>query len=169
MTTSTAVRRESVRSAAETTLRWRLVASAIAALILSTLHFIDHIIRGQLVIAKGLSLAWNHSGWPFQAQFSPAFLASLLTVYGLLVVGLVLTLRWRVWAGYWLATAVVLGILVGAVHFAGPTAELPNVIWETYGYPFVGILALSVLFTILVGLVWMAVDAIAVRRISGRW
>jgi hypothetical protein len=155
--------------ASEAQLRRRLVGVAAVTAVLATLHFTDHVIRGRLVLDRGLDPAWNHSGWPFQARFSP-FTISLILVYGLLLGGIALTLRRRVWAGYWLATAILLGAIVTQVHFGpGPNTESPSVIVNTYGMRAVGITAVAITFAIAAILIVMAAQAIWVRRVSGRW
>jgi hypothetical protein len=155
--------------AREDVLRRRLVTVATVTAVLATVHFVDHVIRGQLVADKGLDPAWNHSGWPFQPRFSP-FTVSLILVYALLVVGIVFTMRGRLWAGYWLATSVVLGAVVTQVHFVpGPRTESPSVIIDTYGGRAAGIPAVIVTLAIAATLVVMAAQAVRVRRISGRW
>jgi hypothetical protein len=150
-------------------LRRRLIGVAAVTVVLATLHFTDHVIRGQLVLDRGLEPAWNHSGWPFQARFSP-FTVSLILVYGLLLGGIVLTFGGRVWAGYWLVTAILLGAVVTRVHFVpGPNTESPSVIIDTYGSRVVGITAAIITFAIAATLVVMAAQAIWVRRVTGRW
>jgi hypothetical protein len=156
-------------SVLETRLRRRLIGVAAVTAVLATLHFTDHVIRGQLVLDRGLEPAWNHSGWPFQARFSP-FTISLILVYGLLLGGILLTLREQVWAGYWLGTAILLGAIVTQVHFGpGPNTESPSVIINTYGNSAVGITAVIITFAIAATLIVMAAHAIWVRRVSGRW
>jgi hypothetical protein len=155
--------------ASEEQLRRRLIGAAAVTAVLATLHFTDHVIRGQLVLDRGLDPAWNHSGWPFQARFSP-FTISLILVYGLLIGGILLTLREQVWAGYWLVTAILLGAIVTQVHFGpGPSTESPSVIVNTYGSRALGIVAAIVVFAVAATLIVMAAQAIWVRRISGRW
>ena len=155
--------------ASEEQLRRRLIGAAAVTAVLATLHFTDHVIRGQLVLDRGLDPAWNHSGWPFQARFSP-FTISLILVYGLLLGGILLTLREQVWAGYWLVTAILLGAIVTQVHFGpGPSTESPSVIVNTYGSRALGIVAVIVVFAVAATLIVMAAQAIWVRRISGRW
>jgi len=152
----------------EERLRRRLIGVATVTAALATLHFTDHVIRGQLVLDRGLDPDWNHSGWPFQARFSP-FTVSLVLVYGLLVGGIVLTLRERVWAGYWLGTAILLGGIVTQVHFGpGPNTESSSVIINTYGNRAVGIIGVIITFAIAATLIVMAAQAIWVRRVSGR-
>jgi hypothetical protein len=156
-------------NASEDVLRRRLIGVAALTAALATLHFTDHVIRGQLVLDRGLEPAWNHSGWPFQARFSP-FTVSLILVYGLLLGGIVLTLRRQVWAGYWLVTAILLGAIVTQVHFGpGANTESPSVVIDTYGNLAVGITAVTIVFAIAGTLVVMAAQAIWVRRVSGRW
>jgi hypothetical protein len=156
-------------SALEERLRRRLIGVAAVTAVLATLHFTDHVIRGQLVLDRGLEPAWNHSGWPFQARFSP-FTISLIVVYGLLLGGIVLTLREKLWAGYWLVTAILLGAIVTQVHFGpGPNTESPSVIIDSYGSRAVGIPAVLVTFAIAATLIVMAAQAVWVRRVSGRW
>jgi hypothetical protein len=153
----------------EEVLRRRLIRVAAVTAILATAHFTDHVIRGQLVLDRGLDPGWNHSGWPFQSRFSP-FTVSLILVYGLLLGGIVLTVREQVWAGYWLVTAILLGTIVTQVHFGpGPDTESPSVIIDTYGSPAVGIPAVVITFAIAAILIGMAAQAIWVRRVSGRW
>jgi hypothetical protein len=155
--------------ASQEQLRRRLIGVAAVTAVLATLHFTDHVIRGQLVLDRGLDPAWNHSGWPFQARFSP-FTISLLLVYGLLLGGILLTLREQVWAGYWLVTAILLGAIVTQVHFGpGPNTESPSVIINTYGSRAVGITAVIITLAIAATLIVMAAQAIWVRRVSGRW
>jgi hypothetical protein len=156
-------------NASEEALRRRLIGVAATTAILATLHFADHVIRGQLVLDQGLDPAWNHSGWPFQPRFSP-FTISLILVYGLLLGGIVLTLRNQVWSGYWLVTAILLSAIVTQVHFGpGPNTESPSVIIDTYGTHALGIAAVTITFAIAATLIMMAAQAVWVRRVSGRW
>ena len=156
-------------STSQEVLRRRLIGVAAATAVLATLHLTDHVIRGQLVLDRGLDPAWNHSGWPFQARFSP-FTISLILVYGLLLGGILLTSRKQAWAGYWLVAAILLGAVVTQVHFApGPNTESPSVIIDTYGSRAVGITAVIITFAIVATLIAMAAQAIWVRRVTGRW
>jgi hypothetical protein len=153
----------------ERALRRRLVAVAVVTAVFGSLHFVDHVIRGRLVTERGLNPDWNHSGWPFEPRFSP-FTVSLVLVYLLLVGGIVLTLRNRAWAGYWLGVAIVLGLVVVQVHFlSGSRSELPSVIYRTYDQAAGGVAALADLAATIGALLVMAVNAVWVRRISGRW
>lgn len=150
------------------TLRRRLVLVAAIAAAIGTLHFADHAIRGQLVVDRGLDPDWNHSGWPFQHDFSP-FTISMIVVYGLLLGGIWFTLRGRLWAAYWLGTAIIIGAIVVFVHFVGSDAESPRMILDTYDDLAAGIPALIVLFGVVAILAVMAGLAVYVRRASGRW
>jgi hypothetical protein len=155
--------------ASKEVLRRRLIGVAAVTAVLATLHFTDHIIRGQLVLDRGLDPDWNHSGWPFQDHFSP-FTISLILVYGLLLGGILLTRRGQVWAGYWLVTAILLGAIVTQVHFGpGPNTESPSVIINTYGTRALGIPAVIITFAIAATLIVMAAQAVWVRRVSGCW
>lgn len=143
--------------------RW-LVTAAVLVTVVGVLHHADHVIRGDLVVANGLPEAWNHSGWPFQESVT-AFTASL-AVYLLLVPGIVLTLLRRVGAGYWIASAVVLGVIVLFVHFvpAGDETEYPSVIYATYEGRVGGVLALVVVFALAAAIAGLGVLAVRARR-----
>jgi hypothetical protein len=157
------------QAADEARLRRGLVLIAAVTLALAVVHLIDHAIRGQLVVSRGLDPAWNHSGWPAQQRFSP-FTVSLFLVLGLLTGGILLTLGRRVWARYWLLTAIVLGAIVVQVHFlAGRYAETPGVILGSYDNPLLGVPAVAVTFAIVAMLLIMGVYAVRVGRRSGRW
>jgi hypothetical protein len=147
-------------------LRRRMLIIAWVTLALGTLHFIDHAIRGYYVIDHGLDPSWNHSGWPFLPQFTP-FTASLFGVYGLLGVGIALTATRRVWARYWLVTAVLLGALVVWVHFVGPMAETPFVIYRSWGDPLPGVLAVVNTLAVIGAVLAMGVNAALVGHRSG--
>jgi hypothetical protein len=137
--------------------------------ILATAHFVDHAVRGRLVHSRGLNPLWDHSGWPFESRVSP-FTVSLVVVYGLLLTGIVLTRRNRAWAGYWLATSVVLTGVVVFVHFIpGSRTETPAVILASYDEPAIGILAVVVTFAIVLCLLVMAFNAVDLARRSRRW
>jgi hypothetical protein len=146
----------------------RMIRVAVTVTVLATAHFADHVIRGRLVHSRGLDPAWNHSGWPFEDRFTP-FTVSLVVVYGFLLTGITLTRRGRLWAGYWLGTALVLGGIVTFVHFVGARAETPAVMLASYDNPAAGIPAVFLTFVILLSLIVMAVTAIDAARQSRRW
>jgi hypothetical protein len=153
----------------EPALRRRLVAIAAVTAVFGGLHFVDHVVRGRLVVARRLNPAWDHSGWPFEARFSP-FTISLVVVFLLLLGGIVFTLRGRLWAGYWLGVAIVLCLLVVQVHFlGGARSEFPSVIYHTYDRAAPGMAALADLAATIASLLVMAVNAVWVRRVSGHW
>lgn len=148
--------------------RRRLVLVAGAVTVLALLHHIDHVIRGNLVLDRGLPSAWNHSGWPAQAAVTP-FTASL-GVYLLLIPGILLTLRGRARAGYWLAASIVLFAIVGFVHYVpGEKAETPRVVHDSYASAPAGAAAVAELFALTLALGTLAAVAIWARRVSGRW
>ncbi len=142
------------RSLREGLRRWLLVAAG-GVTIFGVLHHADHVIRG------------NHSGWPFQEAVTP-FTFSLL-IYALLLPGLYLTARGRLVAGYWLFVALVGLALVFSVHFVGEEREAPiRDIYEVYGSPVSGMLALVILAGLLISLVALAVTAFQARRVGLR-
>ena len=150
-------------------LRRRLVAFAVVTSVFGGLHFVDHVIRGRLVVHRGLNPSWDHSGWPFEARLSP-FTISLALVAVLLLGGIVFTLRGRLWAGYWLGVAIVLLLVVVQVHFlGGARSEFPSVIYDTYDRAAPGITALADLAATIASLVAMAANAVSVRKLSGHW
>ncbi len=165
---------ESITSADDTVqreARWRrgFVWIAVGILVLGALHFVDHVIRGALVVDQGLNPDWNHSGWPFQAEVNP-FTFSLAGVTLVLVVGLALTVAGRAWAGYWLAAAVVLLGVLTFVHLLSNQAETLAVIAGTYGMQTpAAFAALLDLLLLVVALLTLAGYAVWVRRASGRW
>lgn len=144
----------------------RLALIALIVLILSGLHFLDHVVRGNIVVEHGLDPHWNHSGWPFLASVSP-FTFSLFGVAGLRGYGLVGALLGRVRASYWLTVSLLLLGLLGLVHFFGPRAELPRVIYSTYVAAHEAgraVLALADLYSLFIILGVMGVYAGAVLR-----
>jgi hypothetical protein len=146
--------------------RHRLVLLAVVTTALATIHFADHVIRGELVVDRGLDADWNHSGWPFQPEVNP-FDLSVVVVYGVLLAGIVLTIRGRVLAGYWLAASIVLAALALFIHFFhGTQSETPRVIMRSYDNPALGIPALIVLFALLVALACLG--GYALRVLLGR-
>ena len=148
-------------------LRRHLILAALVVTVFGLLHHLDHVIRGQIVVDEGLPHRWNHSGWPFQDDVT-VFTASL-GVYVVLLGGIALTLLRRAWAGYWLGAAIVLTAIVFFVHLLGPDAETPRVVWRTYDGGIGPILALLDLAALIVALIALAVQAVVVRRRSGRW
>lgn len=151
----------------EAVLRRRLVLPAVAATLLGILHHADHVIRGNLVVQRGLPAWWNHSGWPFQPEVTP-FTASL-AIYVILIGGIFFTLRGKLWAGYWLASSLLLGAVVTLVHFVGGEAETPSVIFQTYGGGIAPVVAGAVLAGIYVVMAILFTQSIQVRRASGHW
>lgn len=137
---------------------------------LAVLHLVDHALRGERVHSHGLNPMWDHSGWPFQDEVTP-YTFSLSGVLLILGLGLWGTYRGRLWAGYWVAAAVVLGAVVTVVHFL-PTAqqESPAVIYRSWaGLSAMGVVAVGITFAIVLALVLMAVNAVRVGRSSRRW
>lgn len=159
---------------AEDGARRRFVLLAGVVAVLALLHFVDHVIRGELVAAGGLNPLWNHSGWPFDTRSDAPFVlpVSFVVVFGLLVGGVVFTLRGRLWAGYWLGTSIFLTALLAFVHFVGAgsgTAETPGVIAMSHGHAVPAALALIDLFAMFVVLAVLAFHAVRTRQRFGRW
>ena len=163
------------RDTEEKKLRQWFIILALALAVVGGLHFVDHVIRGSLVVTHHLDPNWDHSGWPFEPQVT-VFTFSLFGVFFILLAGIYLTSKKRAWAGYWLVSSLVLGSLVTFVHFIplmpGKT-EFPTVIYHTYSDAHssvvASILALLDLFGIYVLIVALIYVAIKARRISGRW
>jgi hypothetical protein len=98
----------------------------------------------------------------FQPEVNP-FDLSVVVVYGVLLAGIVLTIRGRVLAGYWLAASIVLAALALFIHFFhGAQSETPHVIMRSYDDPALGIPALIVLFALLAALACLAGYALRV-------
>ena len=138
--------------------------------ILAALHLADHALRGERVHSLGLASHWDHSGWPFKAEATP-YTFSLIAVALILGIGLWGTYRGKLWAGYCLGAAVVLGAIVTIVHFL-PTAnqESPVVIYGSWtGLPAVGIAAVANTFAIVIALLVMAANAILIGRRTKHW
>ena len=159
-------RRPTDRSANGNVLRRRTLLIAWITFTLATLHFIDHVVRGYYVLDHALDPSWNHSGWPFLPHVTP-FTASLVGVYGILGVGIWLTSRGRAGARYWLTAAVLLEALVVWVHFLGPQAETPAVIYRSWGNPVPGVLAVLNTTAVIAAVLAMGVNAILLARRSG--
>jgi len=132
-------------------LRRSLLILGCVVTVFGLLHHLDHIIRG------------NHSGWPFQETVTP-FTFSLL-IYALILPGLYATWRGHMVAGYHLFVALVGLALVFSVHFVGEEREAPvSDIYEVYGSPVAGLLALVVLAGLFLGLAALAVVAFRAHR-----
>ena len=132
-------------------LRRSLLVLGCAVTVFGLLHHLDHIIRG------------NHSGWPVQETVTP-FTFSLL-IYALILPGLYATWRGHMVAGYHLFVALVGLALVFSVHFVGEEREAPvSDIYEVYGSPVAGLLALVVLAGLFLGLAALAVVAFRAHR-----
>ena len=141
------------------------------SVILGGLHFVDHVVRGSIVLEHSLDPRWNHSGWPFLPSVTP-FTFSLFGVALLLIGGLIGTARGRFWALYWLIVFILLAALVTFVHFLGPEPELPRVIYSTYaaaGAPAIGVLALVDFFALVSVLIAGTINAVLVARESSHW
>ncbi len=156
----------------EASLRRSLVVAGTIVGVAAALHLVDHAIRGQIVDDHHLAPEWNHSGWPFRADVTP-FTASLL-IPVVFLVGVVLTRRRRLWAGFWLAWSLVAASVAVVVHLVpGPRTETLGVIYRSYdrggagAVP--GALALLVLMVVFVGLAALVALAIRARRLTGRW
>ncbi len=150
--------------------RTRLLWIACVTTTLAALHFVDHVLRGNMVQAEHLKPAWNHSGWPFEQQVTP-FTISLIGVTAILVGGIIFTIRGQLWAGYWLAAAVILSALVTQVHLIpGVHQESPSEIYHSWvGHPWIGKLAVLNTFAIIACLLAMALNAYLVGRATRRW
>ena len=150
--------------------RQSLLALGWVTFVLAALHLGDHALRGERVHSHGLPAEWNHSGWPFQSEVTP-YTFSLLAVALILGVGLWGTHRGRLWAGFWLGAALVLGTIVTIVHLL-PTEhqESPSVIYGSWeGLEVLGIVSVGITFAIVAVLPLMCANAIRVARRSGRW
>ena len=137
-------------------LRRRLIVPAAAVTVLGVLHHVDHALRG------------NHVGWPLTEAVTPFTFS--LGVYLLLLPGLYLTARGKVWAGYWLLVSVLTLGLVVWVHFGpSPDAESLPEVYGPWGNALLGGIAVAVLFALLASLVALLLAALRVRGASGRW
>ncbi len=156
----------------ESRLRRTLLLTAGIVAAAAALHLVDHAIRGELVDDHGLIPEWNHSGWPFADDVTP-FTPSL-AIPLVFVAGIAVTLRRRLFPGFWLAWATIAAGVVFVVHFLpGPRTETMGVIYRTYVRGGVGAiagaLAVLVVAVILVGLGALIALAVRARRVSGRW
>ena len=137
-------------------LRRRLVIPAAAVTVFGVLHHLDHAYRG------------NHVGWPLSDAVTPFTFS--LGVYLLLLPGLYLTPRRKVWAGYWLVVSLLTLALVVWVHFGpSPDAESLPEVYGPWGNALLGGLAVAILFALLASLVALLVAAVRARAASGRW
>lgn len=155
-------------------LRQSLLLLAGAATALAVLHFIDHVIRGERVINEGLNEEWNHSGWPFNDDTDKPYLFPIyfVVVMTLVLGGMLLTVRGKVWVGYWLAVSIVLIALLMFVHFVGSSsasAETPGVIARSHQHGAFSLLALIDLFGLLAVLAALAFQSVRDRQRSGHW
>ena len=158
----------------EASLRRPLMLWASAAAVLSLLHFVDHAIRGELVVSRGLDPDWNHSGWPFNTLTDAPYIfpISFVVVFGLLLGGILFTLRGRLWAGYWLGTSIFVTALLVFVHFVGfspGAAETPTVVAMSHPNDVVSVLALIDLFGLFAAFAALALVAVRTRQRSRRW
>ncbi len=156
----------------DATLRRPLLALAGVLAVAAALHLVDHVVRGELVDDHRLIPEWDHSGWPFQEEVTP--LTPSLAIPLLFIAGIVLTLRGRLWARFWLGLAIVVGAVVVGVHFLpGGRTETLGVIYRTYdraGWsPVFGALAVADVVVIVGGLVGLGALAVRMRQRSGRW
>ncbi len=151
---------------------WKpLLALAAVLTVAAAVHLADHVVRGQIVDEHHLIPEWNHSGWPFQENVTP--LTFSLTIPLLLIGGIVLTIRGRIGARFWLALSIVVGAVVVGVHFVpGPRTETMGVIYRTYdrgGWGTIwGALAVAVVVCIVAALLGLGALALRLRHRSGR-
>ncbi len=155
----------------ESRLRRTLLVTAGIVAGTAALHLADHAIRGELVDDHGLIPEWNHSGWPFRDEVTPFTLSLAIPV--VFLVGILLTLRRRLWARFWLAWGAITATVVLVVHFVpGPRTETIGVIYRTYvrggAGALPGVLAVIVLAVIVAGLALLVAQAVRARQASGR-
>ena len=170
MNVDTSARAQPVAEASR--LRRPVLVLAAALAVAAALHLADHVLRGEIVDDHHLIPEWDHSGWPFQEELTP--LTPSLAIPLLFAAGIVFTLRGRLWAGFWLTVAIVVGAVVVGVHFVpGERTETLGVIYRIYeraGWsPVWGALAVADVVVIVGGLVSLGALAVRVRRRSGRW
>jgi hypothetical protein len=155
-------------------LRRRFIVLASILAVLAFLHFVDHAIRGELVVRGGLDPTWNHSGWPFNCHSDKPYIFPLafVIVFGLVLGGIFGTLRGWLWAGYWLPTSTFLAAFLAVVHFVGfspGSAETPYVIVMSYRHTIGRVLAMVDLFGMFAVLATLAFQSVRIRQRSGRW
>jgi hypothetical protein len=148
--------------------RRAVVAWAVILALVAALHFVDHVVRGAIVVADDLNPTWNHSGWPFREEVNP-FTFSLVGVTLTLLGGIFFTLRGKLGAGYWVGAGIFLAALVTVVHFISRPAETPSVIYNTYGGGWQPVAALLVGVGIYLGIGMTIANAIVLRRAEGHW
>ncbi len=141
---------------------------------LALLHFVDHAVRGALVLDRGLDPDWNHSGWPFNIRSDKPYIfpISFVVVFGLVVGGLFYTARGRLNSAYWLGVSAFLIAFLVMVHFVGlepGTAETPHIIRTSYPHPLPRILAMVDLFGMFGVLAAIALQSLRIRLRAGRW
>jgi hypothetical protein len=152
----------------EASLRRMLVTVAAVLAVFGVLHLVDHAVRGQIVDDHHLNHEWNHSGWPLRHELTPYTVSLVIPV--VFVVGMVLTLRRRVWANFWLIAGIVVTAVVVLAHFVpGPQTETLGVVYRTYdrgvGSPLLGGLAVLVVAIILAALATLTALALRARRV----
>ncbi len=149
--------------------RRTLAALAGVLAVAAALHLVDHAIRGRIVEDHGLNQEWNHSGWPLRDDVTPYTISLVIPL--VFLVGLLLTRRRRVGAGFWLVVGTLTTAVVVLVHFVpGPATETLGVIYRTYdrgiGNPLAGVVAVFGVGIIVFGLAALLTTAIRVRRVS---
>lgn len=119
--------------------------------ILGAGHHLDHVLRG------------NHVGWPVSPEVT--MFTYSLGFYPLFLIGLYLTLRERVGAGYWTLVLTAGALLVTVVHFGPWAIEPPKDIIQPYSNPSVGYLAFVWLIGF-VGTFWLGAVYSAYRWLA---
>lgn len=140
----------------ETGLRRQLLIPAAFTTVFVAMHHIDHAFRRV------------HIGWPLTDKVNP-FTFSLV-LYPLLLGGIILTLRGRAWAGYWVPVATFALSLVTFVHFRpSPSAESLDQVYGPWNNPILGGIAVAVVFALEISMLALLILAVRVRVRSGRW
>ena len=133
--------------------RWLLIAATVPT-VFGILHHLEHVLRDAV-------------GWPLSPDITP-FTFSLL-IYVFVLPGVYLTYRGRLWAGYWLALALVGLALVVLVH-VGPVADdSVGHLQRVYAHPLAFVVALAILVGLVVSLLVLALTALRVRVVLGHW
>lgn len=120
------------------------------ATVLSLGHHADHVIRG------------NHTGWPVTDEVTP-FTYSL-AVYPIILLGLYLSMRRRVGAGFWALLSGAGAVFLAAVHLGPGALEPPGDILDAYRSPLLGALAFGWLLALLAVLVALFVHEVRLWR-----